>query len=159
MKQIALLLLMLVFASGAVGESSEAMRARTFNLDSKGFALKGYDPVSYHQARPQEGKAEFSASYNGVRYRFASQANLDAFQANPAGYEPAYGGWCAWAMLEGEQVDIDPDTFKLINGRAYVFYNGFFGDTLKKWNAQAQKEPEPALVEKADNRWMKLGGE
>jgi hypothetical protein len=62
-------------------------------------------------------------------------------------------------MLDGEKVDVDPESFKIIEGRLYVFYDGFFGDTLKKWNARSQKEPESALVEKADNHWAKIGGE
>jgi YHS domain-containing protein len=85
-------LLTLVFASGVVAESQEALRAKVFNTDKDGFALHGYDPVSYHQGQPQKGKTEFSTLDTGIRYRFASQINLDAFLADPARYEPAYGG-------------------------------------------------------------------
>lgn len=159
MRKIAIVLLILMFASGAAGEMQDDRRAQNFNLDKDGFALQGYDPVSYHQAQPQTGKNEFSTTYMGIRYRFASQANLDAFLAQPAVYEPAYGGWCAWAMLEGDKVDVDPESFKLIDGRVYVFYDGFFGDTLKKWNARAQKEPEPSLVKMADDQWSKVSKE
>jgi len=47
----------------------------------------------------------------------------------------------------------------LIDGCVYVYCDGLCGDTLKKWNALAQKESESALVEKADNYKLKLGGE
>ena len=156
MKKTMMFLLMLIFASGEVGETQEAQRTRLFNLDDDGYALQGYDPVSYHQAQPRKGRAEFNTAYNGVRYRFDSQANLDQFRTDPDRYEPAYGGWCAWAMLEGEKVDVDPESFKLINGRLYVFYDGFWGDTLKKWNTLSQEEPEPTLVQKADTHWSKI---
>ncbi len=156
MKKIVLLLLTLIMVPGAFAESLEERRARTFNLNKSGLALQGYDPVSYHQAKPQEGEEAFSTTYQGVRYHFASQANLKAFQADPAKYEPAYGGWCAWAMLDGEKVDVDPQSFKLIEGRVYVFYDGLFGDTLKRWNKLAAEEPEPALVTKADRHWETL---
>jgi len=47
-----------------------------------------------------------------------------SFKANPEKYEPAYGGWCAYAMGEnGEKVKIDPETYKIIEGKLFLFYN------------------------------------
>jgi hypothetical protein len=59
-------------------------------------------------------------------------------------------------MLDGDQVDIDPKSFKIIDGRNYFFYNGFWGDTLKKLIARVEKETEPALLKKADANWARI---
>jgi YHS domain-containing protein len=119
-------------------------------------ALSGYDPVSYFEGTPQKGNADLTLEQAGVVYRFASEKNRAVFQANPQRYEPAYGGWCAYAMLDGDKVGIDPETYKLIDGRLYLFYNGFWGDTLKRWNKKLAKIPEQALVGQADGEWRKI---
>jgi len=62
-----------------------------------------------------------------------------------------YGGWCAYAMgKDGSKLKIDPETFKIINGKLYVFYNKFFNNTLKSWNKDDQ------LHQQADANWQKI---
>jgi hypothetical protein len=51
----------------------------------------------------------------------------------------------------GEKVSIDPETFKIVNGKLYLFYNRFFTNTLKDWNKN-----EAALKKTADLNWPKL---
>ena len=81
-----------------------------------------------------------------MTYNFSSQANKDLFLKNPASYEPQYGGWCAYAMgYSGEKVEINPETFKILDGKLYLFYNAFFNNTLKSWN-----KDEVNLKKKAD---------
>lgn len=100
---------------------TEATRQKNFNL-SKSVALEGYDPVSYFSGKPVEGNESLSYRYLGVTYWFASAANRSKFQQNPASYEPAYGGWCAYAMGEdGEKVKVDPETYKIVDGPALPF--------------------------------------
>jgi hypothetical protein len=42
-------------------------------------------------------------------------------------YAPQYGGWCAFAMgNSGEKVTVNPETFKIIDSKLYLFYNAFF---------------------------------
>ena len=97
-------------------------------------------------------KSAFSSSYHGVSYHFVSAANRDLFQANPAKYEPQYGGWCAYAMgKDGTKVEVDPETFKIINGKLFLFYNRFFNNTLKTWN-----QDEAKLHAQADANWQKI---
>lgn len=122
-------------------------------------ALSGYDPVSYFEGTPHEGKEELSYDHEGVVYRFASEANRQKFKANPSKFIPAYGGWCAYAMLDGDKVEVDPMSFKLIDGKVYLFYNGFWGNTLKKWNNKTSKTSKTSLVGQADAEWQKLLGE
>ena len=127
------------------------VRIKQFNL-KKQVALEGYDPVSYFDNKPMEGKSEIKLSYKGVTYLFATQQNLTKFKSNPEKYEPAYGGWCAYAMGEsGEKVKIDPETFKIVDGKLYLFYNFWANNTLVDWN----KNEKPLKI-KADQSWKKF---
>ena len=87
-----------------------------------------------------------------IHYYFSSSANKEVFKKSPAKFEPEYGGWCAYAMgAKGEKVEIDPETFKIIHGKLYLFYNRNFNNTLKTWN-----KDETSLKTKADTNWQKL---
>jgi YHS domain-containing protein len=121
-------------------------------LLQNGVAIEGYDPVSYFSNKPQKGKKEFAFTYEGIVYQFANNNNLIAFKKNSENYEPQYGGWCAYAMgARGEKVEVDPQTFKIINGKLYLFYHTFFSNTLTDWN-----KDENALKLKADTNWKKI---
>ena len=114
-----------------------------------GYGAAGYDVVSYQtEQKAFPGKKEFKGTHDGVTYLFSTAANLAAFQKEPARFVPAYGGWCAFAMADGEEVEVDPETFKVLDGRLYLFYNGIWGNTLKKWN-----KDEASLKGKADKVW------
>ncbi len=130
--------------------SQQNTRAKQFNLE-KGVAIKGYDPVAYFTSNKAiKGKGNITASVEGVTYNFATSANKDAFIKSPKKFEPEYGGWCAYAMgSSGEKVEIDPETFKIVNGKLYLFYNSLFNNTLPKWNKE-----EATLKSKADKNWI-----
>ncbi|MFZ1807014.1 MAG: YHS domain-containing (seleno)protein [Cyclobacteriaceae bacterium] len=139
-----------ILISTAHGQNDNE-RDKQYNI-KKSIALEGYDPVSYFSNNPTEGKSELSYSYKSITYWFANQANLNQFKANPDQYEPAYGGWCAYAMGEtGEKVKIDPETYKILNNRLYLFYNFWGNNTLTDWNKN-----EKDLKSKADQNWKKL---
>jgi len=142
---------LLVFFSASFAQVKD--RKTIFNLSKNNVAISGYDPVAYFtQNKAIEGKKEFSTNANGVVYYFATQTNKDLFKANVAKYEPQYGGWCAYAMgATGEKVEIDPETFKIIDNKLYLFYNKYFNNTLKSWN-----KDENRLKIKADASWMKF---
>lgn len=147
-----LILIVFCFISLNLFSQSTAKRVAEFNLENK-VALQGYDPVAYFIVKKAvKGKKEFAALYEGVTYYFSTQSNKETFQKNPSSYEPQYGGWCAYAMGDsGEKVEIDPETFKIVDGKLYVFYNAFFNNTLKSWNKN-----EANLKKKADNNWKKF---
>ncbi|TAH18771.1 MAG: YHS domain-containing protein [Cytophagales bacterium] len=133
----------------AQDESSK--RKSNFNIED-GVAISGYDPIAYFDGKPTEGKKTLKYAYQGINYCFSTQANLDKFKGNPAKYEPAYGGWCAYAMgAKGEKVEIDPQTYKITNGKLFLFYNAFFNNTLKEWN-----KDEAKLFKKAEENWKKI---
>jgi YHS domain-containing protein len=129
-------------------------RTKHFNLDNK-LAIQGYDPVAYFkQNSAVKGSKEFATYYMGAIYYFSSAANKEEFKKSPAKYEPQYGGWCAYAMgSKGEKVEIDPETYKITNGKLYLFYNKYFNNTLPKWN-----KDEAGLKNKADVNWKKIEG-
>lgn len=141
--------LILCLCTTAVQAQSE-LRVKQFNLED-GIAIQGYDAVAYFvQHKAVKGKKEFAHAREGVTYYFSTAANRDLFVKNSANYEPQYGGWCAYAMGEtGEKVEIDPETFKVLDGKLYLFYNSLFNNTLPKWN-----KAEPALKTKADKNWQ-----
>ena len=134
------------------GQDESAQRKKEFNLDN-GVALSGYDPVSYFtQNKAVKGKKEFAVASSGVTYYFATANDKEEFKKNSSKYEPQYGGWCAYAMgKEGSKVEIDPETFKIIDGKLYLFYNKFFNNTLKSWN-----KDEAKLHQQADANWKKF---
>lgn len=144
--------LALLLAANTTQAQNANARTTQFNLD-KGVAIQGYDPVAYFQDnKAEKGMNSLAVFYQGVTYYFATDAHKAAFKANPAKYEPQYGGWCAYAMgAKGEKVEINPETFKIVNDKLYLFYNRGFNNTLKTWN-----KDEAHLLPTADANWMKL---
>lgn len=137
-----------LFAASAIAQ--QPYRERHFNTNH-GLAISGYDPVSYFNGRAEEGKKGIQYTYEGITYRFANANNLATFKQNPLSYEPQYGGWCAYAMgSSGDKVDVDPETYKIVKGKLYLFYNKLFNNTLKSWN-----KDEKSLKANADKNWQK----
>ena len=153
MKLIIIGFLLLPFVGTDQNNQAEtATRQKYFRLENSTLALQGYDPVSYHSGKALKGKPTVKFTYKGVDYQFSAAKNLETFKANPANYEPTYGGWCAYAMgAKGEKAEPDPTNFKLANGKVYLFYKSFFSNTLDDWN-----ENEANLKKKADLSWAKL---
>lgn len=123
------------------------------NIDDANLALQGYDPVSYHSGTVKKGLRQFSLSYEAAVYHFANGENLARFQKQPTRFLPAFGGWCAWAMLDGEKVPIDPKTYKIIDGTTYLYYNFLFTNTLSKWNRLAEQQGENKLIKRGLDAW------
>ncbi len=158
MKILSTCLLCLLAASSAFAASalqhevSAAVRAHEFSL-KKGVILEGYDVVSYQQGGPQQGSQAHQVEYKGVVYYFVNDANRSVFLAKPERYEPLYGGWCAYAMLEGEKTKVNPESYKVVGDRLLLFYDGIWGDTKKLWNEML--EVESKLIDQADAAWEK----
>lgn len=54
-------------------------------------------------------------------YRFASEANRRIFIASPDRFVPQFGGFCANGLVYAIPLGGEPENFKLIGGRLYVF--------------------------------------
>lgn len=134
-----------------IAAQTATKRTTEFNLENK-IAIQGYDPVSYFKGKPLKGKKEITTTYEGILYNFSSVANREAFLKKPTSYEPQFGGWCAYAMgSSGDKVEINPETFKILDGKLYLFYNAYFNNTLKSWN-----KDEVNLKKKAESNWKKI---
>jgi YHS domain-containing protein len=133
--------------------SQDALRKKEFNLGKNGLAIEGYDPVAYFkQNKSVKGSSSNAVFHQGVTYYFTNGENKEEFKKNPSKYEPQYGGWCAYAMgKDGSKVEVDPETFKIVDGKLFLFYNKFFNNTLKSWN-----KDEAGLHAKADANWKKI---
>ena len=143
-------------------KAAQATEARStlghYNLEKKSLAISGYDPVSYFPeggGKGKEGKKKIETVYRGVRYRFRNEQNKKAFLLTPERFEPAYGGWCSYAMSQGKRVEVDPDSFVIQEGRLLLFYDGFLSDTRKSW----KKEGPEKLMPIADAEWTKFSTE
>ena len=150
MKTIIPALIFYLIVSTSVAQTD--VREKQFNLED-GLAIQGYDPVAYFvQHKAVKGKSAYTHTKDGVKYYFSSGANRELFIKNSSMYEPQYGGWCAYAMGEsGEKVEIDPETFKITDGKLYLFYNSLFNNTLPKWNKN-----EVSLKSNADKNWKTI---
>jgi YHS domain-containing protein len=117
---------------GAMAQTENATRLRNFNNDN-GIAIK-----------------DFAYTHKGLTYYFVNNENLEEFKKSPAKYEPAYGGWDAYSMaVDGQRVKVDPSTFKIINGKVYLFYNFNGKNHLRAWNTDEKKNKA-----KADKLWV-----
>jgi YHS domain-containing protein len=124
-------------------------RAQAVNLDKANVAVSGYDAVAYQtENAARKGSAELVATYEGGTYRFVSAANRDAFLANPAKYVPAYGGYCAFGVSQGHKVKIDPEAYRVVDGRLYLNYDK---GVQQKWFKDI-----PGFIVKADANWVEL---
>lgn len=120
-----------------------------------GIALGGYDPVAYfEEGVARIGEGAHVVEHAGATYRFASQEHRDAFAADPERYVPAYGGWCAWALADGDGqlVEVDPESWIIQDGRLLLFYDGFLADTRSKWTQGDREE----LARDADRNWGRI---
>lgn len=125
------------------------LRVKHFNTE-RGVAIQGYDPVAYFTtSKAVKGDKQYAVSAEGVVYYCSSEENKNLFLKDYKKYEPQFGGWCAYAMGNtGEKVAIDPETFKITNGKLYLFYHTWTNNTLPKWNKDEQN-----LKAKAELNW------
>lgn len=112
----------------------------------KGVAGGGYDVVSYFKdGDPRRGAAKFATDWKGATWRFASQANLEAFKADPEKYAPQYGGYCAYAVSRGYTAKGEPEAWTVVDGKLYLNYSL---DVRKTW-----AEDIPGNIAKANGNW------
>jgi YHS domain-containing protein len=130
-------------------EPASAKQAPVYTGIVKGVAVGGYDPVAYFtQGKPVKGEAGITLDHMGATWRFASEANRAAFQADPARYAPQYGGYCAWAVSQGYTAKGDPSAWTIAGGKLYLNYD----QAVKRgWEKDI-----PGNVAKGDANWPKV---
>ena len=114
-----------------------------------GLAIRGYDLVAYYQqSAPAKGSSQYSYQWQGATWLFARAENRDRFQAEPEHYAPQYGGYCAYAVSKGRTASIDPEAWKIVDGKLYLNYSK---GVQKKW-----EQDVPGNIVKADRNWPDL---
>jgi len=140
----AVVTVMILTALSSVGLAKELN-----NLDGKGVALQGYDPVAFFtDNRPVRGDQQFQTQYHGATYYFASAEHKAAFQKEPARFEPQFGGFCAYGASRGKTVPIKIEAWQIVNGRLLLQYDL---DVKAKFNSDPQGN-----LSKADKNWPGL---
>ena len=132
-----------------------AVNAQIDPIDASGLAIGGYDVVEYFRSnKAVKGTAAFSARWNNAIYYFTSEANKKTFENEPSRYLPQYDGYCALAIgTTGKKISIDPNTFKVTDGKLYLFFHGktFSGTTFNSLEPWEKDEAE--LIRKSDKNW------
>lgn len=145
---VAMSVLMLV-AAAVFAVPAHAAKDPVYTGLFSNVAVSGYDPVAYfREGRPVQGSSAFETEHEGYTYRFANQANLDDFIADPEAFAPQYGGYCAWAVSQGYTASADPDNWTIVDGKLYLNYND---DVQSTWETDI-----PGFIEKADSNWPKV---
>ncbi|MEM8641969.1 MAG: YHS domain-containing (seleno)protein [Cyanobacteria bacterium P01_G01_bin.54] len=156
-------LLSLVVATGCTTTSSDNATSNTstdstettteatatevrYFVDESGYAIRGTDPVAYFtEEAAVAGSDEFTHTWDDATWRFANAENRDRFAADPEKYAPQYGGFCAWAVSQGNTAPIDPEAWKIVEGKLYLNYDKRI---QKRWEKDI-----PGNIEKANGNW------
>jgi YHS domain-containing protein len=84
--------------------------------------LEGHDMVAYFTlGRHAKGSPQFKTVHQGVTFYFASAEHKALFDQQPAKYLPQYGGFCANGINYGIPWGGDADTWRIYDGRLYIF--------------------------------------
>lgn len=130
----------------AVEASIAAAQDIRYFVDDSGLAIRGTDPVAYFtQGGPVTGSSEFVYTWRNATWQFASAENRDLFVANPEQYAPQYGGFCAWAVSQGYTASIDPNAWRIVDGKLYLNYNR---GVQRQWERDI-----PGNISKANANW------
>ena len=110
-----------------------------------GLAINGFDPVSYRLGpQPLAGRVEYELIQDRFVWRFASQANLEAFRDAPEIYTPAFGGFDPTGVANGVAVDSDPSQFAVVGSRLFLFRSA---DNRQRFLQ------DTGLLAQAESRW------
>jgi hypothetical protein len=89
-----------------------------------GVALNGMDPVSYFtETEPLPGLPDYECDWHGVPWYFANAANRDVFIKAPEVYAPQFGGHASMSLARGYLSDGNPQIYRVVAQRLYLFYS------------------------------------
>lgn len=129
-------------------------QSHSYSTDDSMIGLEGYSPVSYiENGKAQLGKKEYKVTYDGISYYLLNNKQVRMFKANPSKYKPQYGGWCAFAVSLGGKYRPEPKSFRVVNGKLYMFTINPEGDFVKVW----EKEGKDNHIAQADKNWRTMG--
>jgi YHS domain-containing protein len=145
-----LIRLVALFSLAGAALAGETPDHKVLVLKNKdGTAILGYDAVAYFtDHKPVKGNHKFQSEYEGAKYYFASAEHKALFDASPARYAPAYGGYCGYAASIDRLSPISPEWFQIIDGQLILQHNKKATD---KFNADQKSN-----IMKADQNWPGL---
>ena len=112
--------------------------------------LRGYDATAYFTKRsPAAGAAAHTVTWNGVVWRFATAADAAKFRANPAAFEPQFGGHCTGGLSQHHVVDASPLHWRVHGNKLYLFATSAGG---RRFDADPQ-----GVIARATAYWNSLG--
>lgn len=125
-------------------------------VDGTGYAASGYDVVAYFdlpqsaigqaQSEAVPGLSTLTTEYNGAKFAFSSQANLDAFLADPDRYAPQYDGHCAYGVSRGGKVPGNPHLWRIVDDKLYL---NITKNVVGFW-----EEDIPGNINLAEDNWV-----
>jgi len=109
-------------------------------------AISGYDTVAYFtKGEAIKGSKEFVSEWNGATWHFSSAEHQAKFESSPENFAPQYGGYCAYAMSFGQTAKVDPNAWKIVDGKLYLNFNK---QIQQDWNKDVA-----GYISKADKNW------
>ena len=92
------------------------------SADGEPIMLLGHDPVAYFtMGKPLRGEPTIKVALPHRTYFFASEEHRRLFAAEPAKYEPQYGGFCSNGTPFKIKLGSDPTEWEIRNGRLFIF--------------------------------------
>jgi hypothetical protein len=108
----------------SVSVALSGRQTQSVNTIRSGVAVHGFDVVAYvTKSAAVKGRAEFEYRWQEAIWRFASAEHRDLFQKSPDTYAPQFGGYCAWAVSRGYTADVDPEAWRVVDGKLYLNYS------------------------------------
>lgn len=113
---------------------------------NSGVAISGYDAVSYFQlGTPMQGRPDIALVWKGARWQFESEENRDRFERNPRAFAPQFGGYCAYAMMQGQLSSTDPLAWQIVKGKLYLTHSA---EIEQIWKQNVSQN-----IRRADAHW------
>jgi hypothetical protein len=104
------------------------------------------DPVAYFtDGRTVRGNQRFATTHAGYENRFATAERLAMSRANPVRYLPQYGGYCAWAVSQGDTASADRANWRIVDVKLYLNYND---EVRRRWERDI-----PGHIRTANANW------
>jgi hypothetical protein len=134
-----------LIAAGLVAGAAAYQKSQV-NVSRGDLALQGYDAVAYWTSgQATLGNPSFEHRWNNAVWRFSTAENREQFTRVPARYAPEFGGYCSYAVSRGYTANIDPNAWRIVDGRLYLNYSK---RVQKLW-----EEDVPGNIAKGRQNW------
>ncbi len=130
----------------ATGITPLSMGLHDAYYQPEGIGLNGYDPVSYFSDTPQKGNTQYTYTWAGTEWQFATDENMRLFKMSPEKYAPQYGGYCMFAVSAGLAAPADASIWEIHNDKLYLFSN----EEVKKEFAKNRDQ----MINTCDQAWQ-----